>query len=206
MTQKITILIADDHELVREGMRMLFGREPDFDLVGVVADGDAALRQTLQKQPQVLILDLGLPLLDGLEVARRLRQSGCTTRVLALTARTDAASVRSAQACGIGGYVPKSEGSIELIAAIRALAQGQRHFSPQIAELADSGSATLSLTAREREILGCVADGLSSREIATRLAITLATVLKHRENLSRKLGTRNAAEMTAYAMRNGIEP
>jgi DNA-binding NarL/FixJ family response regulator len=202
VAEKITILIADDHELVREGMRMLLVREADFEVVGEATDGAAAVRLTQALNPQVLVLDLGLPELDGLEVARSLRQAGSTSRLLALTARIDAASVHAAVACGMDAYVPKSEDSRELISAIRALAIGQGYFSPAIAHFLDS--APITVTAREREILMCVAEGLSSKEIAARLGISTATVQKHRENLGRKLGTRNAAEMTAYAMRYGV--
>jgi DNA-binding NarL/FixJ family response regulator len=206
MAEKITILIADDHELVREGMRMLLEREVDFELLGAAADGAGALRLAQSLNPQVLVLDLGLPVLDGLEVARTLRQAGHACRVLALTARTDSVSVRAAVECGMEGYVPKSEDSRELISAIRALASGHRYFSPAISHFLETGSASVGVTLREREILVCVAEGLSSKEIAARLAISPATVQKHRENLSRKLGTRNVAEMVAYAMNHRVEP
>ncbi|MBT9540629.1 response regulator transcription factor [Thiobacillus sp.] len=204
MAEKITILIADDHELVREGMRMLLGREADFELVGDAADGGTALRLAQSLMPQVVVLDLGLPVMDGLEVARTLRQSGSPSRVLALTARIDSVSVHAAVACGMEGYVPKSEDSRELISAIRALASGQRYFSPAISHFLEAGGAPIGVTLREREILVCVAEGLSSKEIATRLEISTATVQKHRENLGRKLGTRNVAEMVAYAMKHLI--
>lgn len=206
MPGKITILIADDHALVREGMRMLLSREADFALIGEAMDGGEALRLAYTLKPRVLVLDLGLPVIDGIEVARSLRQEGCACRMLALTARTDPASVRTALACGMDGYVPKSEDSRELIGAIRALALGRRYLSPAIAHLLepDSGQAPVPITPREREILIYVADGLSSKEIASRLGISALTVQKHRENLGRKLGTRNAAEMAAYAMSHGI--
>lgn len=202
MGGKITILIADDHALVREGMRMLLGREADFELVGEAADGGEALRLAQALNPRVVVLDIGLPVLDGIEVARYLRQHGVESRLLALTARTDAASVRTALALGMDGYVPKSEDSRELIEAIRALALGRRYVSPAIAHLLepDAGQLPIPVTPREREILVCVAEGLSSKEIAARLGISAATVQKHRENLGRKLGTRNAAEMASYAM------
>jgi len=200
MAEKITILIADDHELVREGMRMLLGREQDFALVGVATDGGMALQLAQMHAPRVVVLDLGLPVLDGLAVARALRQQACPCRILALTARIDSVSVRAAVACGMDGYVPKSEDSRELISAIRALANGQAYFSPAIAHFLEAGHASVEITPREREILICVAEGLSSKAIAMRLDISPATVQKHRENLSRKLGTRNVAELVAYAM------
>jgi DNA-binding NarL/FixJ family response regulator len=206
MAGKITILIADDHELLREGMRMLLSREMDFELVGVAADGHDALHLAQKLNPKVLVLDLGLPVLDGLEVARCLRESGNESRILALTARSDAASIRAALACGMDGYVSKSEDSRELIGAIRALAIGGQYFSPAIAHLIDleSSQPIVVLTQREQQILQFVAAGLSSKEIGLRLSISAATVQKHRENLGRKLGTRNAAEMATYALRHQV--
>ncbi|MCA1979655.1 MAG: response regulator transcription factor [Thiobacillus sp.] len=204
MTDKITILIADDHMLVREGMRMLLGRERDFDLVGEASDGSEALRLACRLRPRVVILDLGLPVMDGIEVARQLRTLAPESRLLALSARMDSASVRTALDQGMAGYVPKSENSSELIEAIRTLACGQRYISPAVAPLLDTSppDTSLALTPREREILRCVAEGLTSKDIAARLGISAATVQKHRENLGRKLGTRNVAEMTAYALKH----
>ncbi len=202
MAGKITILIAEDHGLVREGMRMLLNREPDFDLVGEASDGGEALRLALALRPCVVVLDIGLPVLDGIEVTRRLRQAESPSHVLALSARCDVASVRTALACGMAGYVPKSEDSRELIGAIRTLALGRNYLSPAIADLLEPepGRPAVAITLREREILLCVTKGMSSKEIAARLGISALTVQKHRENLGRKLGTHNAAELAAHAM------
>ncbi|MEW5769759.1 MAG: response regulator transcription factor [Pseudomonadota bacterium] len=206
MDSKVTILIADDHALVREGMRMLLAREAGFELVGEASDGGEAVQLAKAMRPQVLVLDLGLPVIDGIEVARTLRREECRCRILALTARTDPASVRAALAQGMDGYVPKSGDSRELIEAIRLLAQGRPYISPSIAHVLEpeAGQMPESITPREREILVCVAEGLSSKEIASRLGISVLTVQKHRENLGRKLGTRNAAEMAAFARSYGI--
>jgi DNA-binding NarL/FixJ family response regulator len=206
MSDKISIVIADDHVLVREGMRMLLAREADFDMLADASDGHEALRLAKQLNPRVLVLDLGLPGLDGLEVARRLIHEECPCRLLALSARSDAASVRTALSYGVSGYVPKSDDSRELIGAIRTVAAGGRCYSPSILHLLEpeGGFQAQPITPREREILVCVAQGLSSKQIAQRLGISAATVQKHRENLGRKLGTRNAAEMAAYAMQYAI--
>ncbi|MEQ1601626.1 MAG: response regulator transcription factor [Methylophilaceae bacterium] len=206
MANQITLLIADDHPLVREGMRMLLAREADFNLLGEASDGATALRLVGELKPQVVVLDLGLPVLDGLEVARQLRQQQSSSRLLALTARTDPVSVRSALTIGMDGYVTKSEDSKELLLAIRTLAAGGGYFSPSIAHLLeiDEPEIAIAITAREREILSGVAQGFSSKEIAARLGISVLTVQKHRENLGRKLGTRNAAEMAAYAINRGM--
>lgn len=206
MHDKISIVIADDHSLVREGMRLLLASEPDFDVLAGAGDGHEALRLARELKPRVLVLDLGLPGLDGLAVARRLVQENCPCRLLALSARTDPASVRTALAYGMSGYIAKSDDSLELIAAIRTVAAGGHCYSASILHLleADAGQPAPAITPREREILACVAQGLSSKQIAARLAISVATVHKHRENLGRKLGTRNAAELAAYAMLHGM--
>lgn len=206
MPDKITIVIADDHVLVREAMRMLLAREADFEVLAGVGDGHEALRLSRQLRPRVLVLDLGLPGLDGLEVARVLAQERCPCRLLALSARTDAASVRTALAYGVQGYVPKSDDSRELLGAIRAVASGESYYSPSIsAQLgAEAEPAHQPLTPREREILMCVVQGMTSKQIGARLDISAATVQKHRENLARKLGTRNAAEMATYALSHGF--
>jgi DNA-binding NarL/FixJ family response regulator len=206
MPDKISIVIADDHLLVREGMRMLLAREPDFEVLGGAGDGHEALGLARALKPRVLVLDLGLPGLDGLEVARKLVQEECPCRLLALSARIDASSVRTALAYGMSGYVSKSDDGQELIGAIRTVAGGGHYYSPSILHLLEpkTGLQPQAMTPREREILACVGQGLSSKQIAAHLGISVATVQKHRENLSRKLGTRNAAEMAAYAMLHGM--
>ncbi|MCA1979288.1 MAG: response regulator transcription factor [Thiobacillus sp.] len=206
MCDKISIVIADDHRLVREGMRLLLASEPDFEVLAGAGDGHEALRLARELRPDVLVLDLGLPGIDGLAVARQLIQERCPCRLLALSARMDAASVRTALAYGMSGYIPKSDDSLELISAIRTVAAGGHSYSASILHLleVDSNQPAYTITPREREILGCVAQGLSSKQIAAQLRISVATVHKHRENLGRKLGTRNAAELAAYAMLHGM--
>ncbi len=199
--KKITLIIADDHKLVREGMRLMLSCEPDFELLAETGNGNDAFRLVEELKPDVLILDLGLPGIDGLEVARRLGKSRSPSRILALSARSDPVSVRTAHALRVHGYVPKSDNSAELILAIRAVAANEKYYSLTIEHLLESeGDALLpALTARERDILAFVAQGLSSKEIASRFDICVATVVKHRENLGKKLGTRNAAELAAIA-------
>jgi DNA-binding NarL/FixJ family response regulator len=196
----IKLVIADDHVLVRAGMRLMLSCEPDFQLLAETGNGNDVCRLVEIFRPDVLILDLGLPGIDGLEVMRRMGKIKTECRMLALSARTDLVSVRTAYTLNVHGYVPKSDDVSELIHAIRTVAQGQTYFSPAIKHMLDDDSAASpALTAREREILAHVAQGLSSKEIAARLDISPATVVKHRENLSKKLGTRNAAELAALA-------
>lgn len=205
----IRILLAEDHALVRDGLRLLLQAQDDMTLVADTEDGTRVVDLVREHDPDVLLLDIGLPGLDGLGVLRRLAGVGSRPHVLVVTARLDAASARSAFAMGATGYLAKSEDSDRLLEAIREVAAGRRYVSPDIAQLLaagtdgtdDDGAATLSQ--REREVLTHVGQGLSSKEIGRVLGISDLTVRKHRENLCRKLGLRSSAELVAYAIRDG---
>lgn len=208
----ITVLIAEDHALLADALQMLLSTQPDLRCVGVAQDGEKALAQTLALKPDVLLLDLGLPRLDGLGVVGALRRAGASTKVLVVTARLDASSVRAALSLGALGYLPKDEDSDELLLAVRRVAQGRRYISTHIAELfVPDGLACVpepqapsapTLTPSEGVVLRLVGQGLTSREIGDQLNVAEATVRKHRENIRRKLGLRNSAEMAAYAIRS----
>lgn len=201
----IKILIAEDHALLADGLQLLLGTQPDMVCQGVVRDGAQALAQTLAHAPDVLLLDLGLPRLDGLGVMEALQREQSATRVLVVTARLDEASIRSALALGAAGYLPKDEDSDELLLAIRRVAQGRRYISEEIARLFTGAEVQATppgkLTASESAVLQLVGGGLTSKEIGQRLGTSEATARKHRENIRRKLGIRNSAEMAAYAIR-----
>ncbi len=200
----IKILIAEDHALLADGLQLLLGTQPDMFCLGVVRDGAQALAQTLETAPDVLLLDLGLPRLDGLGVMEALQRAQLPTRVLVVTARLDEASIRSALALGAAGYLPKDEDSDELLLAIRRVAQGRRYISEEIARLFTSDVQAAppgKLTTSESAVLRLVGAGLTSKEISQRLGTSEATARKHRENIRRKLGMRNSAEMAAYATR-----
>lgn len=200
----IKILIAEDHALLADGLQLLLGTQPDMLCLGVVRDGAQALAQTLASAPDVLLLDLGLPRLDGLGVMEVLQREQRPTRVLVVTARLDEASIRSALALGAAGYLPKDEDSDELLLAIRRVAQGRRYTSEAIAQLFTmdmQAAPPARLTASESAVLQLVGAGLTSKEIGQRLGTSEATARKHRENIRRKLGMRNSAEMAAYATR-----
>lgn len=200
----IHILIAEDHALLADGLQMLLGTQPDMLCVGIARQGEQALVMAQDLQPHVLLLDLGLPRLDGLGVMDALNRAGLRTRVLVVTARMDPQSIRAALALGAAGYLPKNENSEELLLAIRRVAQGKRYISDEIARLfvPDAQGLTSSkLTASESAILQLVGAGLTSKEISRKLGISEATARKHRENIRRKLGIRNSAEMAAYAIR-----
>jgi DNA-binding NarL/FixJ family response regulator len=201
----IHILIAEDHALLADALKMLLSTQPDMRCIGAVSDGEQALVQTVALQPDVLLLDLGLPRLDGLSVMGALQGAAPNVKVLVVTARLDPQSIRAALRLGASGYLPKDENSDELLLAIRRVVQGRRYISAAIAQLFvpnDLPTAQASLlTPSEASILQLVGEGLTSKEISQRLAISEATARKHRENIRRKLGVRNSAEMAAYAIR-----
>lgn len=191
--------------MLADALKMLIDTQAGMACIGLANDGASALAQVLALTPDVLLLDLGLPQLDGLAVMQALRAAHCPTRTLVVTARMDASSVRSALAMGAAGYVPKNESSHELLQAIRRIAQGRRYVSSDIAALfihdqAASGPEA-KLTHSETVILKLVGEGLTSKEMGGKLGISEATARKHRENIRSKLGLRNSAEMAAYAIR-----
>jgi DNA-binding NarL/FixJ family response regulator len=200
----IQILIAEDHALLADALQMLLGTQADMRCVGVVKDGEQALAQTLQIQPDLLLLDLGLPRLDGLGVMEGLQRAQAPIKVLVVTARLDEQSIRTALSLGAAGYLPKNEDSEELLQAIRRVAQGKRYISADIARLFVPEMHNLSsnkLTSSETTVLHLVGEGFTSKEISQKLGTSEATARKHRENIRRKLGVRNSAEMAAYAIR-----
>lgn len=201
----IKILIAEDHALLVDALQMLLGTQPDLQCVGIAKDGEQALALAQSIRPDVLLLDLGLPKLDGLAVMEALHRAQSPVKVLVVTARLNPQSIRAALALGAAGYLPKDEDSDELLLAIRRVAQGKRYISADIARLfvPDFQAALPSkLTSSETTVLQLVGAGLTSKEISQRLEISEATARKHRENIRRKLGIRNSAEMAAYAIRS----
>lgn len=201
----INILIAEDHALLVDALQMLLSSQPDLHCVGVARNGEQARDLTLALRPDVLLLDLGLPKLDGLGVMEALHRTHASVRVLVVTARLDAKSIRSALNLGAAGYLPKNENSDELLLAIRRVASGRRYISADIAQVfmpEEDAAPEQPLTASEVGILQLVGQGLTSKEIGQRLDISEATARKHRENIRRKLGVRNSAEMAAYAIRS----
>lgn len=207
----IRLLLAEDHALVRDGLRLLISAQPDMRLVADTDDGGRVLALVREHDPDVLLLDLGLPSVDGLGVMRALAAESLTTRVLVVSARLDPASIRASLALGAAGFLPKSEDSGRLLVAIREVAAGHRHLSPEVVRLLESvpeapeAPAQAPLSQREREVLIHVGQGLSSKEIGRRLGISDLTVRKHRENLCRKLGLRSSAELVAFAIRHGAD-
>lgn len=210
----LTLLLADDHQILRQGLKALLQVIPDFRLVGEAADGPETIRLVEKLQPDILILDLMLPALNGMEVTRHVTRRWPRTRVVILSMHANEAYVVEALRAGAVGYVLKEGGADELLKAIRHAAAGERYLSPGISEAAlgtyvqiTEGAALdpfETLTFREREVLQLTVEGHSATEIAELLFISRRTVESHRANLMRKLGVRNQKELTRYAVQKGI--
>jgi two-component system NarL family response regulator len=210
MRVPIRIVIAEDQRLVRELMATLLGRESDMAIVGEASTGPEALRAVHACHPDVLLLDIGLPELDGVEVARTLRKESAPSRIIALSVHTERRFVQEMLQIGVEGYIVKSAAVKELVQAIRTVMEGRVYLSPEIAHeaLERMGPVSLSRIARlgrrERQVLALLADGKRSTEIASTLAISVATVEVHRRNIMRKLDLHTVAELTKYAIREGL--
>jgi DNA-binding NarL/FixJ family response regulator len=209
-----TLLLVDDHEVVREGLRALLQAEPGFTVVGEAADGINAVRAVEALRPDVLVLDLVMQGMHGLEVTRRVKELAPRTRILVLTMHATDAYVVQALRNGADGYVLKDARAEELIHAVRQVAAGRGYLSPSLEGRALDGEAAGSadgdaydeLTAREREILDLAAQGLSSRDIAERLFISPRTAEGHRAKVMAKLGLRSQTELVRYAIARGVVP
>jgi DNA-binding NarL/FixJ family response regulator len=210
----LTLLLADDHQIVRQGLQALLGAQPDFQVVGEAADGPEAVRLTERLRPHVLVLDLTMPGLNGLAVAREVARRAPRTRVVILSMHSDSAYVLEALRAGALAYVLKDAGAEELIRGIREAAEGRHYLSPPFSPdalgqyLRKAEGAPVdpyaTLSAREREVLQLTVEGNSGVEIAGRLFISPRTVETHRANLMRKLGVRNQKELIRAALQHGI--
>ncbi len=211
-----TIVLAEDHHIVRQGLRALLSAEPEFSVTGEAADGLRAVEVVERLKPDVLIVDVMLPGLSGLEVTRQVRQRFPRTRVVVLSMHANEAYVLEALRNGASGYVVKDASAANLVQAVREAAAGRRYLSPPLSDWAIEAYAQRAaagpfdpydtLTTREREVLHLTAEGASSSQVAARLSISPRTVESHRANLMRKLGTRTQADLIRYALQRGILP
>jgi two-component system, NarL family, response regulator NreC len=214
MDAPIRVLLAEDHTIVREGLRALLGGLDDVELVGEAEDGQSAVETAARLHPDVVVMDLNLPRLDGVEATRAIRADHPSTQVLILSMYGTEEHVRPAIRAGACGYLLKGSGLADLIAAIRAVAAGNAFFSPQVAKivLEDSrrsgsgnpGDRAADLTPREREVLKLVAEGRSSPEIARELNLSVKTVEGHRGRIMAKLDAKNVAGLVRHAVRLGL--
>lgn len=212
----VTIVLADDHPVVRLGIRNLLEAEAQFTIVGEIADALQVIPQVEALKPDVLVLDLVMPGLNGLEITRRVSRSAPQTRIIVLSMHANEAYVIEALRNGASGYVLKGSEAGELVRAIHAVLGGGRYLSPPLSEQAiemyveKAAGVPLdpydTLSAREREVLHLAAEGHTSPEIAARLYISTRTVETHRANLMRKLALRTQTDLVRYALRRGILP
>ncbi|PYV34856.1 MAG: DNA-binding response regulator [Acidobacteria bacterium] len=209
------VLLVDDHEVVRKGVRALLEGHPGYEVVGEAVDGREAIEKAAQLRPDVVILDVGMPDMNGLEATRQIIKENPQTRVLILTIHDAQYLASEALRAGARGYVLKSDAGAELLEALESLRQNKPFFTPKVAELVldgfkESQKATKAegefsrLTSREAEIVQLLAEGKSSKEIATTLGITLKTVETHRSHIMSKLGVHSMAELVRYAIREKI--
>jgi DNA-binding NarL/FixJ family response regulator len=209
---KIKVLVVDDHTLMRDGIRALLGLHDDIEVVGEAAEGRDAIKKAQEVAPDVIVMDIAMPGLDGLEATRRITKKNPMAKVLVLTQHDKREYILSSIKAGAAGYVPKRAVGSELLSAIRAVYRGDSFLSPYAAKaLVDYYRQQVEetepydrLTAREREILKLIAEGHKSREIAAILAISLKTVLGHRTKIMEKLDIHNSTELIKYAMRKGL--
>lgn len=205
----VRILIAEDQQLVRQGLTALL-RSDEVEIVGEAEDGGNAVEMTRALKPDIVLMDLSMPVLDGVEATRRIKRVAPEVRVLILTVANCERRVAEALAAGADGYALKKLGHAELMAAISAVGSGRTYLGPGLSEeivreYLDGGDTVgAALTAREREVLRLIAQGLKNREIAETLSIAIKTVETHRTKIMQKLDLHNSAELAAYAIRRGL--
>jgi two-component system, NarL family, response regulator NreC len=212
VSEPVRILLADDHNLVRAGVRRILEAQPGITVAGEVSDGDAALEFVRERPVDVLVLDLTMPGTDGFEVLRQVKATLPGVKVLVLTMHADAEYVARAVQDGADGYLLKDSAVQDLVAAIEAVQAGRAYYSPpvqrELSELLRAHSAPPrpmdTLTDREREVLRLVVKGLSTKDIASQLDISTRTVETHRANLMRKLNLKSVALLTQFAIREGL--
>jgi two-component system response regulator NreC len=212
----IRVLIADDHAVLRAGLRMLIGAQPDMEVVGEAADGEAAVRDAAQMRPDVTLVDITMPGLGGLRTIERLRRTCPQTRILVLTMHDVPAYLRAALAAGANGYVVKRAADAELLSAIRGVHRGRTVLDPMLAAMVvqgglgkrpasgQAGGPASLLSPREREVLDLVAQGYTNQQIGDRLGISVKTVETYRSRLVEKLGLHSRADLVRYAFDSGL--
>jgi DNA-binding NarL/FixJ family response regulator len=205
MPNKISVLLVDDHALVRRGFRRILEDEADITVVGEAGDGAEAVRLTKQLKPTVVVMDCALPGTSGLAATRKILETHPEQAILMLSMHSEETLVRQALEAGARGYVLKNAVDLELPAAIRKVAEGKTVLDPQVAKRSTlKGERNGGLTARELEILQLIVDGKSNKEIADQLGLSVNTVAVHRANIMDALGIHKAAELVVYAIRNGL--
>ncbi|MGQ0546264.1 MAG: response regulator [Betaproteobacteria bacterium] len=207
----IRILIADDHGVVAEGLKHLIEAQADMQVVAIAADGREAVRAARELRPDVVLMDLSMPELNGADAARAILERDAKCRVIVLSMYSEREYVRRALKAGAAGYVVKRSAAKEVVEAIRAVSGGGRYLSPRVADVAiddsageSSGDPLSRLSAREREVLQLLAEGRTGAEIAQRLSLSQKTVETYRARLVEKLGIRDVAGLVRFAIQRGL--
>lgn len=210
----VKLLLVDDHPIVRSGLRMLFLSEPGMTIVGEASSGQEAIEAVQRLHPDVVIMDVSMPGMNGIEATRRIKAAHPETAVLALTMYEDEQYFFEMLNAGASGYIPKRAAPDDLVSAIKVVAEGNVFLYSTLArflmrDMAERAAAEPEeseevLTAREREVLTCIAEGLTNREIAETLVISIKTVERHRENIMAKLDMHNRVELVKYAIKKGL--
>ena len=215
MKARHRVVIAEDHTILREGLRALLSAESDLEVVGEAEDGRQAIRRVEELGPDLILTDLSMPKMNGAEAIREIKKCAPETKVLALTVHKAEEFILEVLQAGADGYILKDASSKELMMAIKSVLGGKRYLSPSVSQMVIEGylegrksiassSPWDTLTKREREILKLIAEGHKNKEIADYLYISVKTVEKHRANLMKKLDLHSAAALTAYAMERGL--
>lgn len=204
--KRIRLLLADDHMLFAEGLQSLLRDE--FELLGTVANGKELVEATHRLDPEVILVDISMPVLNGFDAVRRIRKEGNSAKVIFLTMHNDETLVAEAFRCGGSGYVLKQAAGEELVTAIREVAQGNNYLTPLVTskpgEPLASGPPKLTLTPRQREVLKLISEGMTMKEIAVELSISTRTAESHKYEMMQALGVETTAELIRYALRLGL--
>jgi DNA-binding NarL/FixJ family response regulator len=209
----ISILLVDDHAVVREGLKALLASEPDMQVVGEAENGWQAINQAKELHPEIVLMDIAMPQLNGIEATRRLKREAPDSRVLVLSTFGDDDFIRQMTHAGVGGYLLKRTAAQDLFKAIREVHRGNAYFSPTIARrlrdqtrqvLGAPGLKSTELSTRESQVLQLIAKGYSNRDMGTALGISVKTVEKHRQQLMNKLEIHDIAGLTRYAITKGL--
>ena len=210
MKKRIRILLADDHRLVRQGFRLILETQQDMEVVGESGDGLDAAEKAKALQPDIVVMDVAMPRLNGIEATRRIREVAPKAHVLALSVHRDGVYVREIVRAGAEGYILKESADTELLAAVRAVAEGNSYLSPEVAgaflkEFRRPGERPIDLlTPREREVLQLIAEGKTNKDIADLLSLSIYTVDGHRTRIMEKLGLHSIGQLIRFAIKNGI--
>lgn len=208
----IKVLLADDHQIIREGLRSLVDREPDMEVIAEAENGRIAVELNEEHHPEVVIMDINMPDLNGMEATRQIVSNTPNVKIVALSVLSDQRFITGMIKAGASGYLLKDCAFKELAQAIRTVAEGDIYLSPAISsvirefvsEMPDTGSPTANLTAREREVIQLIAEGKSTKDIADILYVSVKTIETHRQNIMKKLQISSVAELTKFAIREGL--